>query len=502
MGLSMYMRWRGSLAVSLVITLSGCASLRELPQEPVSSVDYTCIRFFDTVDRVIEQAGTRDSQAARMAGFPFLRVNRFLASFRDELTDADKFNFWIDQLQVQDMEARRIEIRNTPVDLFSNGDAEFLDSGELLNRIRECGLRLRVSATDHRRQVDQLLQRTVVPDAYSNLKRFFGIYPLTRFLVKYGIEDLQQSIHKRFQQPQNTLPVYGKLILYSPPATTESISIEDIKHILEDASRNPLGIPLLSLTEQKKLFNKYAPAWEIDVVTDNDRIGTPYWQTESQLVVDIKKPHVFRHLSYTRFGGESLVQLNYVIWFPARPRSSYLDMLGGHIDGITWRVTLGRDGYPVFYDSMHNCGCYHLFFPTDSISQRKSTSSFEENVVVPEFSSDLLKSGSVVIRVASGTHYLQRVNNVSATESNTKYMFSNYDDLRSITLPSGHNKSMFGPDGLVARTERIERWLLWPMGILAPGSMRQWGHHATAFIGRRHFDDPDLFDRYFEVSNQ
>jgi hypothetical protein len=29
--------------------------------------------------------------------------------------------------------------------------------------------------------------------------------------------------------------------------------------------------------------------------------------------------------------------------------------------------------------------------------------------------------------------------------------------------------------------------------------MRQWGRHATAFVGRRHFDDADLLDRYFEL---
>jgi hypothetical protein len=29
--------------------------------------------------------------------------------------------------------------------------------------------------------------------------------------------------------------------------------------------------------------------------------------------------------------------------------------------------------------------------------------------------------------------------------------------------------------------------------------MRQWGRHATAFIGRRHFDDPWLVERYFVI---
>jgi hypothetical protein len=28
--------------------------------------------------------------------------------------------------------------------------------------------------------------------------------------------------------------------------------------------------------------------------------------------------------------------------------------------------------------------------------------------------------------------------------------------------------------------------------------MRQWGTHATAFVGRRHFDDADLIERRFE----
>jgi hypothetical protein len=35
------------------------------------------------------------------------------------------------------------------------------------------------------------------------------------------------------------------------------------------------------------------------------------------------------------------------------------------------------------------------------------------------------------------------------------------------------------------------------MGIASAGAMRQWGHHATAFVGRRHFDDADLLARRF-----
>jgi len=37
------------------------------------------------------------------------------------------------------------------------------------------------------------------------------------------------------------------------------------------------------------------------------------------------------------------------------------------------------------------------------------------------------------------------------------------------------------------------------MGIVDIGSMRQRGHHAIKLVGREHFDDPDLFDRNFEI---
>ena len=57
---------------------------------------------------------------------------------------------------------------------------------------------------------------------------------------------------------------------------------------------------------------------------------------------------------------------------------------------------------------------------------------------------------------------------------------------------------MFNPQGFVDGTDRAERYLFWPMGIARAGSMRQWGQHATAFVGRRHFDDATLMQQRFE----
>ena len=71
-------------------------------------------------------------------------------------------------------------------------------------------------------------------------------------------------------------------------------------------------------------------------------------------------------------------------------------------------------------------------------------------------------------------------------------------ELRSLARFGPGFRSVFGPDGFIAGTDRPEGWLFWPMGIERAGAMRQWGRHATAFVGRRHFDDADLFEKRFE----
>jgi hypothetical protein len=195
--------------------------------------------------------------------------------------------------------------------------------------------------------------------------------------------------------------------------------------------------------------------------------------------------------------GKILVQLNYVVWFPSRPKTSAFDLLGGRLDGITWRVTLSPDGRPLAYDTIHNCGCYHLFFPTSRLRARPQGFTVEETAFVPQQAPDLDEPGGMVLRIAQRTHYVERVLPTAADGAEVvRYRFADYDSLRSLPAPSGR-RSLFGPDSIVSGSERGERCFFWPMGIPSSGAMRQWGHHATAFVGRRHFDDPDLVERYF-----
>ncbi len=105
----------------------------------------------------------------------------------------------------------------------------------------------------------------------------------------------------------------------------------------------------------------------------------------------------------------------------------------------------------------------------------------------------------VTLRLAAGTHHLQQVViEASAAVGGTRLALRDDAELRSLPLPGGGRRSIFAEDGLLPGSERPERFVFWPIGVRSAGQMRQWGRHATAFVGRRHFDDPLLLDRHFE----
>jgi hypothetical protein len=154
------------------------------------------------------------------------------------------------------------------------------------------------------------------------------------------------------------------------------------------------------------------------------------------------------------------------------------------------------------FDTIHHCGCYHQFFPTPRAGLRPQPDTLDETALVPQMLPRVGPATRITLRLAAGTHYLQRViPDAGASGKAQEYGFVDDDALRSIALKEGGRRSVFRPDGIVPGTERGERWLFWPMGVPDPGAQRQWGRHATAFVGRRHFDDPGLLERYFTLES-
>jgi hypothetical protein len=207
---------------------------------------------------------------------------------------------------------------------------------------------------------------------------------------------------------------------------------------------------------------------------------------------------VFARAAHTRFAGRVLLQLVYTIWFPERPPASPGDILAGRLDGVMWRVTLDDDGAPLVFDSIHPCGCYHLFVPTARVVAKPPQPTLDEQALVPATLPALAAGAAVTVFVASGTHYVRAVRvGEPPVAAPIRYRFAREDALRTLAHPDGGTRSLYGPDGIVAGTARAEAALFWPLGIRDAGAMRQWGRHATAFVGRRHFDEAFLLDRYF-----
>ena len=461
-----------------------------LAQDPGAVQAASCRDLYATIDARVDEAGVGDAQFARIAGYPYLRIDRFLAA--DDIKPdpgGNGFVAWVERLRDLDLDARSFELQNLPSDV---KDA----LGAAINsRLEDCSDLLITRDLGSTASQVQLLESARVDDDYSLAKRVFGLYPFTSLPFNAGVKNLHENMQAEFSRSLGSLPVAGRLMRYRPSPGSAGLSAEAVRELLEKAGRDPFGIPKIHLVDLHSLFATFAPVYEIDVAGDDDRIGAMFWSEDANPSVDVSHPVVYRRVSYTRFEGRTLLQLNFSVWFPSRPAEGDFDLLSGRLDGITFRVTLNNDGRPLIYDSMHNCGCYHLFLPTRRLSRRSPSQGHEEPPLVAQHI--VVEQGRAVLRIAHGSHYLQRLYFDTAIEAGEAYALRDDDSLRSLALANGGRRSLFAPDGLVVGSERGERWLFWPMGIAEPGAMRQWGRHATAFVGTRHFDDPDLMERYF-----
>jgi 8-oxo-dGTP pyrophosphatase MutT (NUDIX family) len=449
-----------------------------------------CAHWYRALDAEIDAAGVRDAQSTRVAGFPHLRVDRTLASLRERAAaSAPALRAFEERLAELDAQARSHEIQNLPA---LNQEAR----AQALRRALDCGRRLLAADGASAQARDALLAAARVPDDYSTGLRFLGLYYLTRFPFASGVRRWENETRAVFESEAERA---ANRVRYSPPVSPPWPR-EVVSGLLARATFDPLGHPGLTAREVERLASVYAPILDVEIGGDYDRFGALRWRRASGAPeVDGADPAMYMQAAYTRYGERLLLQFVYTVWFPERPSSGSFDLLSGRLDGLVWRVTLAPDGEPLLYDSIHPCGCYHMFFPTPRARPRAAPSELEEWAFVPQSLPRAHEGERAVITVASGTHYIERVALVKGGESLVRYGLRPYDELRSLPRAGGASASAFGPDGLIAGTERLERFFFWPMGIGSPGAMRQWGRHATAFVGRRHFDDADLIERRFEL---
>jgi hypothetical protein len=508
------------LLIFFLLAVTGCASLRDgqrdqqAPTELAQLSIASCKEHFNDLDTAVDAAGTRDGGEARMENFPYLRVNRFLASFgvdfqTEDADNATRFAAWVAALHALDRTAREAEISNLSAAALTTLR---LSKSDIRARTADCAALMMNTDMNNAARRAAIVAVTRVPDDYSTFKRLIGLYPLAKIPFFRGVESWQRSAALKIQSdaPNHSS---GKLITrYSPANVFQSASqFEKIVSTFKNAPRNSIGMPTLSANEWARLFDAHAPLFEIETASNDDRIGTLQWRDDAAFgtafdrapLVDIARPSVYRRISHMRIGGKTYAQLVYSVWFPSRPREHAFDLLSGALDSVIWRVTLDDDGAPLIYDSIHGCGCYHLFFPTSRVKLKPLPEANIEWAFVPKSAPSIMPSQRIVLQIAATSHYIVGVNTGTAENAQSKTLqWRDDEELRALPTGDGATRSIFQPNGLVAGTERGERFLFWPMGIASPGAMRQWGRHATAFVGIRHFDDADLLDKRFTIVNK
>lgn len=474
--------------VLLILPLAGCGTLSEtrIPWERPGE----CVAFFERLDAAILGAGVRDAAQAHVEGFPYLRAGRFEASMAVRLAGAEAKAAWADGMRELDLAARKKEIANLP-----DGAVLQMAAGReaLYERAASCSRDLFDLDRARPGFFEALSPRVIVPDEYSVALRALGLYPLVT-IPEYRItERVRERFRAWYEMPYEKLPVDGALRVYRPPQAEG----RDAAGVITASANNPLAILMPTTDEARELALRYAPILIQDEAAPYDRVGRVAWKGDS-LIVDGEGPALYYYLSHARVKGEYVLQVNYVFWYPARAGDLAPVIEHGHLDGLTLRLSFDRTGGLFMIDLMNNCGCYHVFIPERARVARAIARYYPNDPFAPQWLPELGAGERHAFRILSGWHQVQRVLTLAPPREAIPYELIPYETLESLPAGSGRRVSIFDAQGIAKGSERVERFVFFPTGIPSIGSMRQRGHHAITLSERTHFDEPDLFEKYFE----
>ncbi len=478
------------LSFLLIVAITvGCA-----PKQPViqltAPAHIEAKAFFDLLQLQAEKTGATNAANMKIPGYPYLRMDRFWVEAGHFAETPAQQRLWFSQVRAMGLEGIEAEIERLPhhsVSEFSSG-TNAISRAELKQMASIYAKQLAMQWDDA--AIKQLRQNIMIPDEYETWRAWVGLYPVLYFPVQIGVDGWQQEI----RDMGKTLPTLFEMqggMAFTPPAVQAE---PDVQLWLKRISNNALNIPLPDDSSQTGgVVAYFAPVWATVSREPYDKLGTPGAGAGEFR----EEPVVYTYFSHTYVGDRALLQINYVVWFSQRMPESWIDMTAGALDGLTFRVTLDDDGKPLFFDTMNNCGCYHMFFPVGGKVESAKVVNGVESAFVPHWLSGEKARQRIVVWYESAGHRTIKLDAITRRNQQGSVGRLQYSMRPYKTLEAG---KLFDQHGLVPGSERAERIPFFGFGIPSVGIMRQRGHHATAFIGRRHFDDARLLERFFEFS--
>lgn len=388
-----------SIAV-LASVVAGCqsgASLEAMRSASPSPEIASCGEWFAALDREVDSAGVRDLEYSPVRGFPYLRVDGFLAQSRMRAARSGAaFAALADRMLRKDLESRRYEIDNLPAAVVEKW------SGTSFDESRSAALRRSVQCANLLRDVE--LARPGMRAAL-----------LARAVV-------EQSASERAACRSSLPRSEGALVRYAPPPA--ALSRDEVKAWLLRGDVDPLGQPLVSERELAAIAPVYAPSLQVVVASDADRFGALRWRRGvAHPEIDATEPSVYVGASYARYEERGLLQLIYTVLFPE--------------NRITWRVTLAPDGEPLVYDAAGADGCRALVLTPRARLRAAAPRSVQHLARVPQGERPL-------VGLASGTHDAVALGLVRGNDSLARYTVRSYDELRSAPAVEGRQRAAAG----------------------------------------------------------
>lgn len=339
-----------------------------------------CEQQFERWHAQVAGDGRFDAQDWSPPGFPYLRIDRFLASFDLPGLSLAQRRDWLAHAYDKAQQGWHYEMQGGPA-----------EAPEWLAGLRKCAGLAIAALADNDALWHRLASVAQVPDSYSTGAQIIGLYPLMVPIVDWRAGVTMGALAEQFD---HYMPK-GRWRSYWPQVPEQTDS-----DIAGGWTRDSLGIPVFEAQVLGGLFRHHAPAWRIDTRDRKDRPGRPGRDTEGWLRFQLE-PVVFTHLEFSYVQGTIQPQLVYLIWFAARSAESWPDIYAGALDGLVWRVTLDDRGRALVYDSIHPCGCYHQWLPVRGGLRPRSTVDFdaEHLWVLAELSEN---NGSPVLSLSAG----------------------------------------------------------------------------------------------------
>ncbi|MCW8328810.1 hypothetical protein MD588_08305 [Photobacterium sp. SDRW27] len=480
------------ILVLLIIccSVASCSSLPEpIPKSTPEQTQFysrslqACVDELTHFKRTVQQQGVQDAQLLWLPQYPHLAFDRFSLSLIPELNSYRARTQWINYVTRQAAIQRKVEYQNLP----DKSAVEFKNQKYCTSMLTR--------ATLNDESFWHWLQQTPpeYPSDYQNWQRVVGLYPISTLFAEPSIHSEKKRIIGGFVEP-----LHDYSVVYTVSDKPELTATDMQSWFIQAREKSALEWPQLTDEQLTSLMDFHAPEFVIESVSLDDKPGEVEYRQSDQPTVNIQKPTLYVSSSYTRFHGKTLLQLNYSLWFPNRTAKSALDPYAGKFDGILVRLTLDSHGQPYILDSIHHCGCYHMVFALDPQLRFAARNPDIEAPITLQVPPNR-NANTLNITLSNGEHMIKGVRWAESTNRIRHLAVLDYQQLRSLSIQDGGNKSLFDQQGMLTASERLERFYLWPFGVKSPGAMRQIGHHATAFIGERHFDDAFMLEALFQA---